>query len=75
MSRPDDADAGPTDGEPRGSAGEAESGRTGGGRETPALLILVGVALFVFPEPITSYVGATLAAVGGLAWFVRLALG
>jgi hypothetical protein len=61
----DDARTGPVD-------GATAEGRDGG--DVPALLLLVGVGLFVFPEPVTSYVGATLAAIGALAWFVRFAL-
>lgn len=40
-----------------------------------ALLLLVGAGLFVFPEPVTSWVGATLVVVGAVAWLARFAVG
>lgn len=44
------------------------------GAGVPALLILVGAGLFVFPEPATSAIGAALVLVGAVAWFVDAAL-
>lgn len=63
------------DGEPFGArVDEASTGDDGDGAGVPALLILVGAGLFVFPEPVTSWVGATLIVIGALAWFVDAAL-
>ncbi|MFC4356974.1 hypothetical protein ACFO0N_03315 [Halobium salinum] len=57
------------------SATGEDGSTTDDGPGVAALLILVGAGLFVFPEPVTSWVGATLVVVGALAWLTRFALG
>lgn len=62
---------------------ERERGRGGGRRRTGegtwldegliTLLLVAGVALFLFPEPGTSAVGLVLIGAGVLAWIVDLA--
>jgi len=57
------------------SAGDAAESTEPAGDESGlgrvALLIaVVGIGLFIFPEPTTSMAGAVLAAIGVLAWLV-----
>ena len=55
-------------------AGEASSGSNGWiGRARAkyglgALLVVAGLALFLFPEPVTSTAGIALIAVGAVVW-------